>query len=67
MKSRIKEGTVLSFNRITSWGMIALDNGKKVKFHSTYFQSKSPTRFPEVGEAVRATFSDGILVSVRSA
>ena len=64
---QIKKGVIVAYNSVTYWGRIKiLRGGKKIKFHSTCFQSTLPTRFPKLGETVQIIFSCGKLVSVRS-
>lgn len=64
---RTKEGIVSSYNPLTHEGTVSFKGDEKVGFHSTCFQSAPPTRFPNVGEPVEVTFSDGVLLIVRSA
>ncbi len=63
---RTKLGMVSSFDLLTARGTIFFCKGKKIKFHSTCFQSTPPTRFPNLGESVEAIFSDGVLVRALS-
>lgn len=68
MKTYIKKGVIISFDLAASRGKILVfRSGKKIKFHSTCFQSDPPTRFPKLGEIVEMTFSDNKLISVHSA
>ena len=60
------QGKVSSFDMATSRGVIWLDACSELGFHSTCFQSTLPTRFPTVGERVKATFQGRQLISVRS-
>ena len=66
MEIKVETGKVLSFDSATSAGKVSLRRGDEVEFHSTCFQSGSPTRFPRSGEEVKVTFDEDRLVSVRS-
>jgi hypothetical protein len=67
MEIKVESGKVLSFDSTTSCGKVSLQSGGEVVFHSTSFQSGSPTRFPRHGEAVKVTFDEDRVVSIRSA
>lgn len=57
-------GVVLEFDKDSAKGII-LSEGKKIKFHSTIFQSLPPTKFPEVYDLVRLSYDEDRLISVR--
>jgi hypothetical protein len=65
VKNSAGKWVVKDFDRNTLVGVVMLDSGPSLKFHSTSFQAETGFRFPREGETVEvAMTSSGTLLSV---